>query len=66
MGATGSELKAVSAISTNDLGKHDDSSGAKSGANSVLLINLITKLVSLSESELAKLSSALVNSKGNS
>lgn len=61
MGATGFELKDVSAISNNDLGKHDDSSGAKSGANSILLINLITKIVSLSESELAKLSKALTN-----
>jgi hypothetical protein len=57
----GVELKAASTLPTNDLEKQEDSSGAKSGANSVLLINLITKLVSLSESELAKLSKALTN-----
>ena len=61
MGATGFELKAVSAIPVNDLEKQHNSSGAKSGANSVLLINLITKLVSLSDTELAKLSKALTN-----
>ena len=61
MGATGFEPIAVSAIHTNDLGENHNSSGAESGANSVLLINLITKLVSLSESELAKLSKALTN-----
>ena len=61
MGATGFEPVAVSAIHTKDLEKQHNSSGAESGANSVLLINLITKLVSLSESELAKLSKALTN-----
>ena len=61
MGATGFELKAVSAIPFNDLEKQHNSSGAESGANSVLLINLITKLVSLSDNELAKLSKALTN-----
>ena len=61
MGATGFELKSVSAIPTNDLEKQHNSSGAESGANSVLLINLITKLVSLSDNELAKLSKALTN-----
>jgi len=62
MGATGFELKAVSAIPVNDLEKQEDSSGAKSGA----LIALIRQIVNLSDTELAKLSSALVNSKGNS
>ena len=61
MGATGFELKSVSAIPTNDLEKQHNSSGAKSGA----LVALIRQIVNLSESELAKLSSALVNSKGN-
>jgi len=53
----GVELKAASAISTNDLEKQKDSSGAKSGA----LIALIRQIVNLSESELAKLSKALTN-----
>jgi len=53
----GVELKAASTISTNDLEKHKDSSGAKSGA----LIALIRQIVNLSESELAKLSKALTN-----
>jgi len=66
MGATGFELKAVSAIPVNDLEKQHNSSGAKSGANSVLLINLITKLVSLSDTELAKLSEALSSNNPNS
>ena len=65
MGATGFEPKAVSDISANDLGKHGDSVGAESGANGILLVDLITKLVSLSNTELAKLSKALVNSKGS-
>lgn len=58
----GVEPKPVSTISTNNLEKQEDSSGAKSGA----LVALIRQIVNLSESELAKLSSALVNSKGNS
>ena len=62
----GVEPKSVSAIPTNDLEKQEDSSGAKRGANSVLLINLITKLVSLSDTELAKLSEVLTNTNGNS
>ena len=66
MGATGFEPKAISTISINDLDKHHESVGAESGANGVLLVDLITKLVSLSNTELAKLSKALVNSKGNS
>jgi len=53
----GVELKAASTISTNDLEKQKDSSGAKSGA----LIALIRQIVNLSESELAKLSKALTN-----
>jgi len=32
----GVEPKAISTISNNDLGKHDDSSGAKSGAGNEL------------------------------
>jgi len=58
----GVELKDASTIPVNDLEKQEDSSGAKSGA----LVALIRQIVNLSESELAKLSSALVNSKGNS
>ena len=53
----GVELKAASPISTNDLEKPEDSSGAKSGA----LIALIRQIVNLSESELAKLSEVLTN-----
>ena len=53
----GVELKAASTISTNDLEKQEDSSGAKSGA----LIALIRQIVNLSESEFAKLSEVLTN-----
>ena len=62
MGATGFEPKAISTISTNDLGKQHDSSGAKSGA----LVGLIRQIVNLSESELAKLSEALSSTNPNS
>lgn len=65
----GVEPKAVSTISNNDLGKTAVSSkpkSAESGANSILLINLITKLVSLSESELEKLYKALTNTNPDS
>jgi len=53
----GVEPKAISAISTNNLEKQDDSSGAKSGA----LVALIRQIVNLSDSELEKLSKALTN-----
>ena len=65
----GVEPKAISTISNNDLEKTpvlSETKSAESGANGIFLVNLITKLVSLSESELAKLSEALINSKGNS
>ncbi len=62
MGATGFELKSVSALPTNDLEKQHNSSGAESGA----LIALVRQIVNLSESELAKLSKALTNTNGNS
>jgi len=62
MGATGFEPKAISTISTNDLEKHNESVGAESGA----LVGLIRQIVNLSETELAKISKALINSKGNS
>ena len=58
----GVEPKAVSTISNNDLGKHDDSSGAKSGA----LVALIRQIVNLTESELEKLSKALTNTNPDS
>ena len=62
MGATGFEPKAISTISNNDLEKHHESVGAESGA----LVGLIRQIVNLSETELAKISKALINSKGNS
>ena len=58
----GVEPKAVSTIYNNDLGKHDDSSGAKSGA----LVALIRQIVNLTESELKKLSKALTNTNPDS
>lgn len=58
MGATGFEPKDVSNLSTNDLEKQEDSSGAKSGA----LLDLLQKIVVLSEDQIKVLSKALTNS----
>lgn len=58
----GVEPKAITTLSNNDLGKHDDSSGAKSGA----LVALIRQIVNLSETELEKLSKALTNTNPDS
>lgn len=57
MGATGFEPKDASTISTNDLGKSDMSKDAKSGA----LLDLLQKIVVLSENQLKMISKALAN-----
>lgn len=57
MGATGFEPKDVSSISANDLEKSDMSKDAKSGA----LLDLLQKIVVLSENQLKMISKALAN-----
>ena len=61
----GVEPKAVSTISTNDLGKTAVSSETKS-AESGALVALIRQIVNLTESELEKLSKALTNTNPDS
>ena len=62
MGATGFEPKDASTISTNDLEKSDMSKDAKSGA----LLDLLQKIVVLSENQLKMISKALTNTNPDS